>query len=204
MRFSTACLLAILLSGLGARPLAAIDYEGDVKPVLRQHCYRCHGSLRQKSGLRLDHVTFMRAGGEAGPVLEPADDKARLLLAVRGELGERMPLESKPLGEAEIATLAAWVREGAQAPDEPLPRDRADHWAFRLPQPAPLPPTVRRDWSSPIDLFLSAEHPRRGLTPSATAAKNLLLGRVTFHHVEFPPTPGELGAFVEDNSPDAY
>src|SRR4051794_11719270 len=160
MRFSTACLLAVFLSVLGARPLAAVDYEGDVKPVLRQHCYRCHGSLRQKSGLRLDHVTFMRAGGEGGPILDPADDKARLLLAVRGELGERMPLESKPLSEAEIATLADWVREGAQAPDEPLPPDPRDHWAFKVPERAALPPLVRAEWSSPIDRFLSADHAR--------------------------------------------
>ncbi|HTM54162.1 MAG TPA: DUF1553 domain-containing protein [Pirellulales bacterium] len=204
MRLSTACLLAVLLSGSQARPLAAVDYEADVKPILRQHCYRCHGSLRQKSGLRLDHVSFMRAGGDGGPALEPADDQARLLLAVRGELGERMPLESKPLSEAEIATLAAWVRAGAQAPDEPLPPDPRDHWAFRLPQRAPLPPVVRPDWSSPIDRFLSAEHARQGLTSAEPAAKNVLLRRVTFDLIGLPPTPAELRSFVEDNSPDAY
>jgi hypothetical protein len=204
MRLSTACLLAVFLSVLGARPLAAVEYEDDVKPILRQRCYRCHGSLRQKSGLRLDHVTFMRAGGEGGPVLEPADDKARLLLAVRGELGERMPLESKPLSEAELATLAAWVRQGAQAPDEPLPPDPRDHWAFKVPQRAALPPAARSDWSSPIDRFLSAEHARLGLTHAEPAAKNVLLRRVTFDLIGLPPTPGELRAFANDTAPDAY
>ncbi len=118
---------------------------------------------------------------------------------------ERMPLDAKPLSDAQIATLKAWIDAGAQAPDEPLPNDPRKHWSFQKPVRPPLPTVKNPAWSAhPIDRFLAAEHERRCLTPTAPAAKNLLLRRVYLDLVGFPPSPAELREFMADTSSDAY
>ncbi|MGD9723317.1 MAG: DUF1553 domain-containing protein [Pirellulales bacterium] len=197
----------LAICGWAIAPAAhAVDYVADVKPILKQHCYSCHGALRQKSGLRLDHVSFLRTGGDHGPAIASASDASPLILAVTGGGDvERMPLEAKPLSEAEIATLKAWVDAGAPAPDEPLPPDPRQHWSYQKPARAALPEVSDPRWSAhPIDRFLAAEHAARGLLPAEPAAKNVLLRRVYLDLVGVPPTPAELRAFLADESPQAY
>ncbi len=140
MRRLGACLMTVLLAGQASTGSAAVDYAADVQPILRQHCYSCHGSLRQKSGLRLDHATFIRQGSDGGPVIGPRGDASRLIVAVRGTGDiERMPLDAKPLTDEQITTLEAWINQGASAPEEPLPRDPRQHWAFQPPARPVLP-----------------------------------------------------------------
>ncbi len=92
-----------------------VDYVRDVKPILQRHCYSCHGALQQKSGLRLDHVSFLRIGGDRGPALAVKSADSLLVQALDGSGDiEQMPLEAKPLAEAEVATLKAWVDGGAR------------------------------------------------------------------------------------------
>ena len=121
------CVAAVLLSivVLSKVSLAAdVDYVADVKPILRQHCYSCHGPLRQKSDLRLDHVTFIRQGGTRGAAIAGRAGESLLVRVTSGGGDiERMPLDAKPLSDDEIATLKAWIDEGAQAPEEKLPDD---------------------------------------------------------------------------------
>ena len=155
-------------------PAMAVDYVRDVKPILQKHCYDCHSALRQNSGLRLDHVTFIRQGGDRGSAI--ADDGGRSLL-IRAVSGgddgnrngmERMPRDAKPLSDEQIATLTAWIDAGAPAPDEKLPDDPRQHWSFRKPVRPPLPPVPMASgaaqtaaWAThPIDRFLAAEHGR--------------------------------------------
>jgi hypothetical protein len=205
-RYHGVWLLSALLWAQASAAARAVDYVGDVKPILQKHCYTCHGSLRQKSGLRLDHVDFIRQGGDGGPALGGTSSDSRLILAVTGDGDlERMPLDAKPLSDAQIATLKAWIDAGAQAPDEPLPNDPRKHWSFQKPVRPPLPTVKNPAWSAhPIDRFLAAEHERRCLTPTAPAAKNLLLRRVYLDLVGFPPSPAELREFMADTSSDAY
>jgi hypothetical protein len=184
----------------------AVDYERDVKPILATHCYSCHGGLRQKSELRVDHVSFLRKGGALGSVIADKSDDSLLIQAVTGsgEI-ERMPLEAKPLAEEQIATLRAWIDAGAPAPDEPLPPDPRDHWSFKKPVRPELPQVQNADWAShPLDRFLAAEHEARGLVPTKTAEKHVLLRRVYLDLIGLPPTPEELRAFLADESSDAY
>jgi hypothetical protein len=203
-------LLAWLLSTLvlihSASTLLAVDYATDVRPILKRHCYSCHGALRQKSGLRLDHASFLRAGGERGEAIAAAGGASLLIQAVRGEADfERMPLDAKPLTDGEIATLAAWIDAGAPAADEPLPPDPRDHWSFKKPTRPPLAEVKNASWAAhPIDRFLAAEHERRALTPAPEAQKNVLLRRVYLDLVGFPPSVAELRAFLADPSADAY
>src|SRR5262249_23245878 len=108
MRLLGGLLLAI--TAWAQTPPLALHFLADVKPILQKHGYSCHGALRQKSGLRLDHVTFIRQGGDRGEAIAANPAESLLLRALEGTDDlERMPLDAKPLSEAEIATLKAWI-----------------------------------------------------------------------------------------------
>jgi cytochrome c553 len=213
MRHLGACLLLLLSWLLAPVPARAVDYLRDVKPILRQHCYNCHGALRQNGGLRLDHISFIREGGDRGTALAATGKESLLVRALqagedssRGDM-ERMPREAKPLSDEQVATLAAWIDAGAPTPDEPLPTDPRQHWSFQKPVRPPLPPAGAEhpDWAShPIDRFLAAEHAAHGLTPAAPAAKNVLLRRVYLDLIGLPPTTADLREFLADPSREAY
>ncbi|HEV3137210.1 MAG TPA: DUF1549 domain-containing protein, partial [Pirellulales bacterium] len=206
MRFAPALLIAMLLLAPISSALAEVDYIREVKPILSHNCYNCHGPLRQKSGLRLDHVTFIRRGGDSGPAIAAKSDDSRLAHAVSGTGHiERMPLDAKPLSDEQIATLKAWIDEGAPAPEEKLPDDPRQHWSFQKPTRPSLPEVKNSAWAAhPIDRFLAAEHEARNLTPTAPAAKNVLLRRVYLDLIGLPPTTADLRAFMADPSDEAY
>ncbi len=199
----------LLLFAFSASPALCaveVDYNRDVKPILEKHCYSCHGALRQKSDLRVDHITFLRSGGFRGPALTGDSSESPLIQAIAGSGDiEQMPLDAKPLSAEQIATIKAWVDAGAAAPDEPLPEDPVAHWSFQKPARPPLPEVKNADWASnPIDRFVSASHEREQLRPAPPADRNLLLRRVYVDLIGLPPTPEELRAFLADTSNDAY
>lgn len=206
MRYAGVWLLAMLAGAPSLAAADAVDYVRDVKPILRQHCASCHGALRQKGGLRLDHVALIRQGGDSGPAISATSGESLLIGAVRGAADtERMPLDAKPLSDEQIATLAAWVDAGAIAPEEPLPEDPRAHWSYQKPAKLPLPTVQNGAWAvHPIDRFLAIEHERRGLSPAPVAAKNLLLRRVYVDLIGLPPSPSELAEFLADTSDNAY
>src|SRR5437899_5681213 len=125
---------ALASSALAADP---VDYLRDVKPILSQHCYSCHGAQKQKSGLRLDTAVAARKGGNLGPALIPGKSEESLLVkAITGsdENLPRMPFQKPALKNSEIALLKTWIDQGAKAPDnervESLPTGKTKHWAF--------------------------------------------------------------------------
>ncbi len=198
-------ILIVVLLAVTARA-AEIDYVRDVKPIFAKHCYSCHSGLRQKANLRVDHVSFLRTGGDRGPALTASSSDSPLLQAVEGSGDiEQMPLEAKPLSAEQIATIKAWIDAGALAPDEPLPEDPVAHWSFQNPKRPPLPEVSNSDWSAhPIDRFVAAAHESKQLRPAARADKNLLLRRLYIDLIGLPPTSDELSEFLADNSGDAY
>jgi hypothetical protein len=201
----TALLTALALT-LSAPALSAadVDYLRDVKPILSAHCTTCHSAIRQKSGLRLDAASLIRKGGKHGPALVPGKSGESLLVqAVRGDGRPRMPPESEgaALSDADIITLKNWIDQGAKAPDEPVPDDPRNHWAFRPPV-RPAPPRLAA--GNPVDAFVAAERARHGLTANPPADRATLLRRVYLDLVGVPPTRDELRAFLADSSPDAY
>jgi Planctomycete cytochrome C len=123
-----------MLAGSG-RVAQAVDYLRDVKPILAERCYSCHGAIRQKAGLRLDTAMLIRRGGESGPAIEPGRSNESLLIervAVSAESSDRMPPTSEgvPLGDHEIGVLRAWIDEGGKAPPvELVPKEPRRHWA---------------------------------------------------------------------------
>ncbi|MGE3820613.1 MAG: PSD1 and planctomycete cytochrome C domain-containing protein, partial [Isosphaeraceae bacterium] len=210
-----------LVGSARAEDRAALDhFEAKVRPLLVEHCARCHGAEKQKGGLRLDSAEALARGGETGPVVVPGDpDQSRLIEAVQYADDLRMPPKGK-LAESEVAALRAWVRNGAvwpSAKDQPgtadlqpdrraivTEEDRA-FWAFR-PVVDPAPPTVRdRAWiESPIDRFILARLEDAGLRPSPAADRRTLIRRLTFDLTGLPPTPEAVAAFLADDRPDAY
>ncbi|MFN0050891.1 MAG: PSD1 and planctomycete cytochrome C domain-containing protein [Planctomycetales bacterium] len=184
-----------------------VDYVQDVKPILSQRCYACHGALKQKNSLRLDTAALARQGGDGGPAVTAGKSGESLLIdAVTGANGvPRMPPEGEPLKPEEIETLRRWIDQGAHAPEEKVPQNPAQHWSYQPPQCPPLPLVADPAWRvNPIDAFVASQQEQRGLTHSPPASKSLLLRRVYLDLIGLPPTRAEMVAFLADESPEAY
>jgi cytochrome c553 len=185
-----------------------VDYARDVRPILAARCASCHGAIRQKAGLRLDTAALMRHGGVSGAAIEPGRSDESLLIdrVTAAEASERMPPESEgtPLSPAEVATLRAWIDQGAHAPAEPTPPDPRQHWAFQPPKRSAIPrATGAARVRNPIDAFLDAAHQARGLKAAPPVGKDLWLRRVSLDLIGLPPTRQQLHAFRGDDAPDA-
>ena len=182
-----------------------IDFLRDVKPILVARCYRCHSSLEQESGLRLDSVAAIMKGGDGGQIVVAGKSgESRLIEAVLGEGDLKMPPEGAPLTDAQVATLKKWIDTGAAAPPEGA-ETKVEHWAYKKPVRPQVPAIADPAWSAnKIDAFVAAKHAELKLTPVGEAPKNLLLRRVYIDLIGLPPTPAELNAFLSDTSPDAY
>ncbi|MEK6258993.1 MAG: PSD1 and planctomycete cytochrome C domain-containing protein [Planctomycetota bacterium] len=206
--------VAVVLFVASARGDEAVDYVRQIKPVLRERCYACHGALKQQAKLRLDTAALAVKGGESGAAIDVANAAGSLLLArvTSHDEAERMPPEGEPLSASQIALLKSWIAQGARGPaDEQAERDPRDHWAFKTPVRPVVPQVVESaaqgtvaEWSrNPIDAFLAAEHQRRGLKHQPPADKRVWLRRVSLDLIGLPPTVAELEAFVADQSPRA-
>ncbi|MBY0512909.1 MAG: PSD1 and planctomycete cytochrome C domain-containing protein [Gemmataceae bacterium] len=195
-RLALLAALVLPASGFAAEP---VDYRRDVKPVLQERCYACHGALKQNAKLRVDSGAGMV---KAGVVVPGKPDESELIARVSAaDADVRMPPEGHPLKPEQVAKLRAWVEQGAKVPadDRPEP-DPRDHWSFRPPVRPPLPTNTR----NPIDAFVAAEWQKRGLKPVGFADKRLLLRRVYLDLIGLPPTAEQYDAFVKDTAPDAY
>ena len=171
-----------------------VNYLNEVKPVLKERCFSCHGALKHESGLRLDTVSFMRNGGESGPAIQIGNSAASLLIerVTEPDQSLRMPPEGKPLTADQIQILRKWIDEGATAPIEEHPdEDPRDHWSFQAPLRAPVP----HDGMNPIDAFITFERNKRGSHPVPVVDKRLLARRIYLDLVGLPPTTKELNEF---------
>lgn len=202
-----ACLVVLLLfvtETQAAEPVA-VDYRRDIRPVLAERCYACHGALAQKAKLRVDSGANML---KAGVIVPGKPDDSPLLLRVSSDdEAVRMPPEGHPLKPEQIEMLRRWIEQGAKVPEddaeEPDPRD---HWAFRSVVRPELP-NVQSDhlpMRNPIDRFIAYEWQRRGLVPVKPADPRILLRRVYLDLIGLPPTPEQIEAFLNDPRPDAY
>jgi hypothetical protein len=197
-------------------------FEQNVRPVLANRCWKCHGAEKQESGLRLDAAEAVLKGGESGPVIVAGEpDKSPLIAAVRYQGDTQMPPSAK-LPENELAALVAWVQMGAPWPknanpdgsesrpssfkNPPAPQEaQATHWAFQPIVRPPLPAVARAEWcATPIDNFVLKEQESNGLSPSAPADRRTLLRRASFDLLGLPPAAEEVEAFERDASPDAW
>ncbi len=180
-----------------------IDYDRDIRPILADNCYACHGPDEQqrKRKLRFDvraSVVAELGDGLHAVVPGKSADSALIDRVTEENPDRHMPpaKTGKTLTPQQIELLRAWIDQGAPY---------AVHWAFVAPvKPAP-PKVADAAWvRSPIDAFILARLEQEGLRPSPEADKTTLLRRVTLDLTGLPPTPAEVDAFLADKGQDAY
>ncbi|HYF37050.1 MAG TPA: PSD1 and planctomycete cytochrome C domain-containing protein [Prosthecobacter sp.] len=191
-------LLPLLFAG-AARGEAPVDYERDVKPLLKERCVSCHGQVKQKAGLRLDAGPLIVKGGETGPALVAGKAQESLLLQriLSTDEDERMPPEGKPLIADKIDVLRRWIDGGAEfPPNEPIPGGPKEHWAFQPIRRPPVPSVNNRAWPrNPIDHFLLAKLEAKGWQPALPASSEALARRLHLDLTGLPPTLDEQRSF---------
>lgn len=190
-------------------------FEADIRPILKAHCFQCHGEAgEKKGGLDLRLRRLMVAGGESGPAIDPADPKQSLLLE-RIQSGE-MPPGDKRLNPAEIRRIADWIAAGAPtARDEPVSigdgpvftAEERNWWAFQPVSRPPVPAASDEAVSNPIDAFVLAKL-RDALKSDASFApradRTTLIRRASFDLLGLPPSPEDVARFEIDESFDAW
>jgi hypothetical protein len=214
------CTLAALASLLiGSAAPAADDakaiafFEAKIRPVLAEHCYKCHSVKTGKSegNLLLDSRASIRTGGDRGPAVVPGKpDKSILLTAVaHTDPDLQMPPRKARLPEAVIADFKTWIKAGAADPRGDaaavtVPRSHVDiaagrqFWSFRKPVAAPPPATKDPSWARrPLDRFVLAKLEDAGLAPSPDAEPATLLRRLHFDLVGLPPAPEAVTRFLD-------
>ena len=194
-------LLVALVSARGDDP-RRLSFNRHVRPILAEHCFRCHGpdGAARKRGLRLDTPEGARATLADGlRAIVPGDPGASEVVAriTATDPDEVMPPPSlrRPLDEGERALLVRWIREGAEY--EP-------HWAFVAPRAAPPPAVRQTEWCrDPLDRIVLALLEREGLAPNPEAERATLLRRSSLVLTGLPPTPEETARFEADPASDA-
>ena len=181
----------------------AIEFNRDIRPILSNHCFACHGpdSATREAGLRLDQREAATQAAESGrrPIVPGDVGASDLIRRITTENeDERMPPVDgpKPLNAKQIATLKAWIEQGAEY---------QLHWSF-VPAKRPVVPRVSdADWPrNNIDRFVLSKLEREGLKPAAEATRETLIRRVAFDLTGLPPTIAEIDGFLADNSARAY
>ena len=179
-----------------AQPPAPIDFNRDVRPILSNNCYACHGpdEKERKADLRLDTKDGAAEAVVAGKP-EASELVKRVVSADRGELMPP-PKSGKKLTPREIDILTRWVKEGAAY---------KPHWSY-VKSERPAVPTVKTGgWvRNPVDAFVLGRLEKDDLKPSPEADKNTLVRRVALDLTGLPPTAAEVAAFLNDPAPDAY
>jgi mono/diheme cytochrome c family protein len=201
---ATACFALSFASASASAAATSVDYLRDVKPLLTQHCVRCHGDKKEEASLRADTAEALKTGGDNGsPTRLHSGGESLLLQVLAGTADDipRMPYKKPPLPAKDIETIRAWVAAGAPAPAQEEP-GKFIHWSFVAPQ-RPAVPAVS-GVTHPIDAFIREELAQQKIAPSPEADRVTLLRRVSLDLIGLPPTPAEIDAFVQDKSPGAY
>ena len=201
---SAACFL--LLSGLLAEsgsPAPRVDFNLEVRPILSDNCFACHGPDEKKRQfeLRLDTPEGpFQERDLGGPVIVPGDSASSMLYrrVTSENAAWKMPPESsgRELSDRQVELIKSWIDQGAEY---------LGHWAFQSPKRPARPQVERTSWPrNPIDSFVLAELEKRGVSVSEEADGATLIRRVTYDLTGLPPSIEEVEAFLKDDSPDAY
>ncbi len=216
--FACLCLLAAGGGVFATEPTAEglAFFEKKIRPVLVEHCYKCHSasSEKVKGGLLLDTREGIRKGGESGHSVVPKNlDESLLIEAIRyGDEDLEMPPKEK-LPDSVIADFEKWIMMGA-----PDPRDgkaapffkpdwakSKNHWSFKVPKQPDVPKVKNGDWvRTDVDRFVLAKLEKNSLKPVGEADRRTLIRRLYFDLNGLPPTPQEVDSFVKDTDPQAY
>jgi len=190
------CVIVVLT--LAAASAGEVDFSRDIRPILSDKCFLCHGPAEdtREADLRLD---VREAAIEAGAI-QPGDvANSELLNRVHSNDADVVmppPSVEKKISPKEAALLKQWIAEGAEY---------SEHWAFVPPQRPTLPEDSSADSrSNAIDAFVAARRKEHGLSPSKPADQITLIRRAYLDLLGLPPSPQQVDAFVADKRPDAY
>lgn len=180
-----------------------VAYTRDIRPLLSGRCFKCHGPDQEtrEAGLRLDDAVSAQAELESGEraIVPGHPEQSEFIARITAEedyLRMPPPEDGPPLKPEEIEILKKWVAGGAKY---------EKHWSFSAPVEPSLPEVSDPDWCrNGIDHFVLQRLDQEGLKPSPQADRRTLIRRLSLHLTGLPPSPEEVTAFVEDNSPDAY
>ncbi|MBP85201.1 MAG: hypothetical protein CMJ64_00540 [Planctomycetaceae bacterium] len=205
--------LSIVASPLTANAGDVLTYEQHIRPILKAHCFQCHGEAGKREGeldLRLRRLIV--AGGESGPTIEAGDPDASLLVE-RVRSGEMPPIDKK-LSDNEVETISKWIESGAQTAraepesigDDPVfTTEEREFWSFRSVHRPTVPKTSNTArLRTAIDNFILARLEPEGMELSPVTNRRALIRRAYFDLLGLPPTPEATDAFVADESPAAY
>ncbi|QDT89212.1 DUF1553 domain-containing protein [Gimesia algae] len=195
-------MLLLLTPSASSLPAREIDFNRDVRPILSDLCFQCHGpdSSQRKADLRLDQQNgLLGTTDETGVVVPGKAVESELLSRLISQDPDlRMPPTSseKQITKVQIATIQQWINEGARW---------QKHWAFIPPIRSKVPAVKQTDWvQNPIDAFVLARLEQEGLSPAPRADRSTLLRRLNLDLTGLPPTLAEQDAFFQDHSPTAY
>ncbi len=176
-----------------------ISYSRDVRPIISDMCFSCHGPDEQgrKGELLLSDYQAALKGGESGqPAIVPGDpansELIKRLHSDDPDVCMPPPHTKKKLTPNQVAILEKWIAAGA---------NYEKHWAFTSPTQSPVPDS---DSHNPIDAFVEHRLNQASLSTSPIADKSTLLRRVTFDLIGLPPTEQELSEFLSDTTAEAY
>jgi len=189
-------------------------FEKRIRPVLVQHCYKCHSQEAAKEdelrgGLLLDSRAGLLAGGESGETIVPGKpDEGTLLGSLNYDLYEMPPAGKLPA--AVIKDFRVWIEMGAVDPREGEVVKAAaidieagkEFWAYRPISPGEVP--NHQDAKTPIDAYIGSALRAAGLKPVEQASRQVLIRRLYYDLLGIPPTPEQIEAFVESQNEDAY
>ena len=204
-RLSKVVTLAIALSiGLAKANTKEINFNQDIRPILSEQCFQCHGpdAATRKAGLRLDTrdgATHQNNGVAAIDLSNLVNSEFLVRITSTDPDLKMPPPESKrKLSKEQIQLLQQWIAEGAEY---------EQHWAFKQPIRPTLPTlsSKNKNWiHNAIDYFVSAKHTEAGLTPSPESDRATLIRRVSIDLTGIPPTPKQLESFISDTNPQSY
>ncbi len=187
---------------------ADAEFENQIRPVLVETCFRCHGDSKVSGMLRVDSREALLKGGESGAAIVPGKpDESLLIRAIqRHEDVSAMPPEKdKALRPNQIAAFADWISSGANWPANTRKFEGHKHWSFEPIRDPAQPAVADTAWiRNSIDAFVRAPQEAAGVHPAPIADKLTLVRRATFDLTGLPPTPAEMDAFLKDESPQAF
>ncbi len=187
-----------------------IDFAKQIEPLLRSHCYSCHGD-EEEGGLRLDTKEHFLAGGDSGLVFVAGKSEKSSLYLRAAHIGDDDPMppkgEGKPLSKSEVALIKRWIDQGAILPKALKGGlGKTDHWAFQpINSNIKLPTVKNQKWiRNGIDAFVLRKLEQENIKPSPEADRNTLIRRAYIDLIGLPPTPQEWQRWKTNSEANWY
>ena len=175
-----------------------LDFNRDVRPILSENCFYCHGVVgnKREAGLRLD----IREDALASDAFVPGDlNASELFYRIHSDDKDEVmppPESNRVLSAQQKKILEQWIKEGAKY---------EEHWSFVAAKKQSPPKVQKTNWvRNPVDSFVLSKMEENKISPNPEADKPTLIKRLYADLIGLPPTPKEVNDFVYDHSPNAY